>query len=412
MKLPGIDERPAAAGGEPVRREGMPARHAIGAAERAMVNLVLDYYNERGLDPGYQGYFEEQYCALFVEMMGGGYADAVATGTASLYIALAALNLPAGSEVLVSPITDPGSLSAIILNGLAPRLIDSQPHSYNVSLAEIEPRVTSNVSCIFIVHSIGKAVDIEPITVFAKSRGIRVLEDCSQSHGALRNGKRIGTFGDIAGFSTMYRKASICGSSGGIVFSRNQDLYHQALAHADRGKPRWKTDFDDRDPSSYLFPALNLHTDEISCGIGTASLRRLDETRAKRMDFVREVSRLLREHSAICTPYEMTEDDSPFVFPIHVRPGALKVSKIEFAEMVRAEGIPLSTHYQYLVRDWPWIQKHLADSFETASARRMLNESFNLYLNEHYTVREAEDVARAILKVENYVRATGPQESR
>ena len=119
-------------GGEPVRKTPMPARLALGDAEAAMVNRVLEYYRQRQVDPGYQGVFEKRYTDLFVEMMGGGYADAVATGTASLYVALAALDLPKGSEVLVSPITDPGSLAAIVLNGLKPRLMDSMPGSYNV----------------------------------------------------------------------------------------------------------------------------------------------------------------------------------------------------------------------------------------------------------------------------------------
>ena len=98
-------------GGEKVRKTPMPARLALGDAEVAMVNRVLEHYRQRQIDPGYQGVFEKRYTDLFVEMMGGGYADAVATGTASLYVALAALDLPKGSEVLVSPITDPGSLA-------------------------------------------------------------------------------------------------------------------------------------------------------------------------------------------------------------------------------------------------------------------------------------------------------------
>ena len=123
-------------GGEPVRKTPMPPRLALGDAEAAMVNRVLEHYRQRQVDPGYQGVFEKRYTDLFVEMMGGGYADAVATGTASLYVALAALDLPKGSEVLVSPITDPGSLAAIVLNGLKPRLMDSMPGSYNVGPEE------------------------------------------------------------------------------------------------------------------------------------------------------------------------------------------------------------------------------------------------------------------------------------
>src|ERR1700761_5303194 len=102
-------------GGEKVRTTPMPPRLALGENERKMVLEVLDYYRERNVDPGYEGHFETMYCRAFADMMGGGYADAVATGTSSLYIAVAALDLPKGSEVLVSSITDPGSLAAIVL---------------------------------------------------------------------------------------------------------------------------------------------------------------------------------------------------------------------------------------------------------------------------------------------------------
>ena len=119
-------------GGEPVRTRPMPARFALGEAEVAQVNAVIAYYREIHLDPGYGGPFEKSYTDAFVKFMGGGYADAVATGTASLFIAVAALDLPAGSEVIVSPITDPGTLSAIILNNLVPRVADSAPGTFNM----------------------------------------------------------------------------------------------------------------------------------------------------------------------------------------------------------------------------------------------------------------------------------------
>src|SRR6185369_11540136 len=146
-------------GGEKVRKTPMPARLALGDAEVAMINRVLEHYRQRQIDPGYQGVFEKRYTDLFVEMMGGGFADAVATGTASLYVALAALDLPKGSEVMISPITDPGSLSAIILNGLKPRLCDSKPDSYNIGADQVTQRLGPNVSAICLVHSAGHAAE-------------------------------------------------------------------------------------------------------------------------------------------------------------------------------------------------------------------------------------------------------------
>jgi dTDP-4-amino-4,6-dideoxygalactose transaminase len=263
-------------------------------------------------------------------------------------------------------------------------------------------RITDDVKAVMVVHSIGRAAPIKGIVEAAHARGIRVLEDCSQAHGAMVQGRQIGTFGDIAAFSTMYRKAHITGASGGIVYSRNLDLFHKALAHADRGKPSWRKGFDDRDPNHFLFPALNFHTDEISCAVGEASLGRLRDTILRRLAFVSELTGRLRDKSKICRPYGYSPNDSPFVYPIFVDTAKIRCTKREFAEAVRAEGIGLNTHYEYLVSDWPWVKQHLADDFDTPNARHARDSSFALYLNENYGHREAEDVAKAILKVENH----------
>ncbi len=392
-------------GGEKLRKDPMPPRQALGPAELDMIQQVLNYYREQKVDPGYQGPFEKLYTDAFVEFMGGGYADAVSTGTAALYVSLAALDLPKGSEVLVSPITDPGTLSAIILNGLKPRLVDARPDSYNTDTAQVVARMGPNVSGLVLVHSIGQAVQgVEEIVAEARKRNIKVLEDCSQSHGARVMGKPVGTFGDIGAFSTMYRKAHMTGPTGGVVYSRDLDLFRLALAHADRGKPRWRDDFDDRNPTDNLFPALNHHTDEISCAIGVASLGRVQDTIVRRLSFVTDFAERLLDRSAVCEPYAYTPADSPFVFPVIVDTDKLDCSKREFALAVRAEGIDLSPHYNYLAYDWKWLKPHLADDFEPVTARRFLERSFNLYLNENYGEREAEDAVNAIVKVEGHYR--------
>jgi len=399
------NHRLAIEGGTPVRSNPMPARLAVGPAESAMITEVLDYYDKHELDPGYQGPFEQRYCDAFCTLMGGGYADAVATGTAALYIALAALNLSEGSEVLVSPITDPGSISSIILNRLVPRLVDCREGSYNTAVKEIQSRITERTSCIMVVHSLGHAAEIQEIVDMAQACSLKVLEDCSQAHGALWKGEHVGTFGDIAAFSTMYRKASITGASGGVIFTKNVDIYHQALAHADRGKPRWRADFDDRNPEQYLFPALNLNTDEISCAIGLASINRLDETRRRRLEYVAQVSKLISERCSVCRPYGYSNDNSPFIYPIVVNTDAIRVDKTTFARAVIAEGIGLNPHYHYLVTDWPWVRPYLSDDFNTPNARNIRDSTFNLYLNEKYGEQEVLDTVDAIVKVEKaYIR--------
>ncbi len=403
MSTPTADTtRLAAEGGEPVRKKAMPPRMALGDAEAAAISEVLAYYREKELDPGYEGAFEKRYTDAFVKFMGGGYADAVATGTASLYVAVAALQLPPGSEVIVSPVTDPGCLASLVLNGLVPRLADSEPGTYNMGAEQFVARVTPKVRAVMLVHSLGRAADVERVVKEAHARDILVVEDCSQSQGARVKGQPVGNYGDIAAFSTMYRKAHMTGASGGVVFSRNVELYQKALAYADRGKPRWRNDFDDRNPNQFLFPALNLHTDEISCAIGVASLARLQDTILRRLTFLAELSGRLKDRAAICAPFGYTPNDSPFVYPIVVDCDRIRCSKEQFARAVLAEGIGLNPHYQYLVADWPYLKPYLADDFDTPNARSMRDRSFMLYLNENYGISEASDCAKAIVKVEKH----------
>jgi perosamine synthetase len=106
-------------------------------------------------------------------------------------------------------------MSAIIPNGLKPRLCDSKPDSYNIGAEQVRERMGPNVSAIFLVHAAGQAAEADKIVSLAYARGVRVLDDCSQSHGAKIAGRPVGTFGDIAAFSTMYRKAHMTGPSGG-----------------------------------------------------------------------------------------------------------------------------------------------------------------------------------------------------
>ena len=391
-------------GGTPYRRSLMPPREAFGTSERKNLNNALQYYKKKELDPGYQGFFEEKYCALFRKFMGGGYADCVATGTAALYTAIAALQLPEGSEIIVSPITDPGTISAIILNKHIPKIADTSPGSYNMGVSEFVSRVTKKTAAVLVVHAAGRAARISEIVKEAKKRNLSVIEDCSQSHGAIHRRKKIGTFGTIAAFSTMYRKAHMTGPTGGIVYSKKRNLHNLFRSYADRGKPYGYKDFDDRDPNQFLFPALNLHLNELSCAIGCASLSRLQSTIRKRQRFVFALSKAMIESPAIncCCPYLFTKEDSPFFFPIFVNHSRIKCKKSDFAKALLHEGIPLNPHYQYVVSNWPWVQKFLADRFIPKNALKTVSDSFNIYLNENYGNREVRDIVGAIAKVENY----------
>lgn len=390
-------------GGEPVRKRPMPARLALGPGEVDEVMAALAYYRGCEQDLPYQGVVEQRLCEAFAEFMGGGYADAVATGTGAIYVALAALDLPKGSEVILSPVTASSPLSCIVLQGLVPVVADSRPDSYNMGVEQFLERVTPRTSAVLAVHLGGEPLEMDRLVAEASRRGIKVLEDCSQAPGAVWKGQRVGSFGDIAALSTMYRKNLISGSSGGLVFTRDRELYRKALAHADHGKPTWRTDLNLKDPRHALFPALNFNTNELSCAIALASLRRLQETIDKRLAFLERFISELQATSRACRPSTFHHGFSPFFFPVLVETERLTCSKVEFAQAVRAEGVSLDPEYGCVVRSWEWALPHLSDDFETVNALAMRDRSFNLFLNERYGEEELRDILAAIKKVERHV---------
>jgi dTDP-4-amino-4,6-dideoxygalactose transaminase len=392
-------------GGVPLRKTEMPQRRAFGDEEEEMLKQCISYYKERNLDPGYEGYFESLYCNAFSEFMGGGFADAVNSGTNALYVAIRSLDLPKGGEVLVSPITDPGTISAIILNGLVPKLVDTEKENYNSNSENFISRFTSKTCAILVVHSIGNPAEITDLISFAKDKKVPIIEDCSQSHGALLDAKRVGSFGDVAAFSTMYRKSHITGGTGGVIFTKNQEIYKKVVAHADRGKPRWDVNFNDRDPRDYLFPALNFNSNELSCAIGIASIKRIDVVRANRLNFIQKLYEEIKFNSVV-TPMVPNNDSSPFIYPIKYRVQKSKNDKMWFAQALLAEGIPLNVDYKYLVSEWNWVQKYLSDDFTTPNAREVRDQTFCLYLNENYGLQEIIDVRDSIEKISTFLTKT------
>ena len=377
----------------------MPKRKAFGKAEKDALLEAVDYFYDGDEDPGYFGKYERAFCEAFNEYMGGGYTAAVATGTAALYVAIAALELPKGSHIVMSPITDPGSFNAAVLQGYKVSLADSEPGSFNTSWEQVEKTITPDTRAIVLVHCAGIPADIENISKQASQRGIRVIEDCSQAPGAEFHGTKVGGYGDIAALSTMYRKSLASGGSGGLVYCRSEELYFKVLAYGDRGKNFASNDYQERNAETYQFPALNWNTNELSCAIGIASLKRLDKTIAKRKAFCHSFYELV-DGLKSCTVSKPEEGSSPFFLTVYVDEDVLNCSKEEFCKALLAEGVELNPHYRFVICQWSWATPYLTEHNVTPNAIDARDRSFNLYLNENYNSETANQIIKAITKVE------------
>jgi dTDP-4-amino-4,6-dideoxygalactose transaminase len=323
----------------------------------------------------------------------------VSSGTGAVYVALAALEIPTGSVVLTSPVTCSGVIGAIHALGMRPMVIDSAVDSLNIDANEVARRLTDEVKAIVVTHAGGEPVDVPEILKVTGSRNIAVLEDCSQATGASLRGEKVGTWGHIAAFSTMYRKNLAAGASSGLVFTQDFNLYRRALSLSDRGKPLWRLDLNMNHPGHVLFPALNWNSSEMSNAIGLASLRRLDETNEKRRNFLELLITGLEERRSVCKPMAYHSGFAPFYFPLIVDQTRVTVDAEKFALAVQAEGIPLGTKYGCIVSTWPWVENLVVDSFVPTNAISARDRSFNLHLNENYGPTEVRDILDAIDKV-------------
>ena len=265
-------------GGKPIRQTPLPSRRVFGETELEMVKRVFEDSWQSGVDFGYQGKFEEEFTRKFCEFQGGGFADAVSSGSSAVYIALKALDIEPESDVIVSPVSSPGGIMPVALQDVKLVIPDSKPNSFNISPEEFEKAVTPKTRAAVLTHLGGHAIDLDPIIEIAKSKEIKIVEDFSHAHGTTYKGKKVGTFTEISAASTMFSKTLTSGVNGGIIYTKNEKLYWHVRSLADRGKPFHDSNYHFRMTTNYLYPALNHNSDELSCAMGICGLLRLQNT--------------------------------------------------------------------------------------------------------------------------------------
>lgn len=220
--------------------------------------------------------FEREYA----EHLGVQHAIAVANGTVALELALVALDLQAGEDVIIPSRTFIGTASAVVARGGRPVCADIDTSTQNVTAETIKAAVTEKTRGIIVVHLGGWPCDMEPIMEFAKERGLFVIEDCAQAHGAEYKGKPVGSFGDINTFSFCQDKIITTGGEGGLLATNNQKLWQRAWCYKDHGK-NFETVSKKNQTGGfrYLHDSFgsNFRMTEMQAAIGRLQLKRLSE---------------------------------------------------------------------------------------------------------------------------------------
>lgn len=176
--------------------------------------------------------FEREYAAH----VGVRHAIALANGTVALELALYAFGIGPGDEVITTSRTFIASASAAVMRGATPVVADVDPVSQNITLDEIRRLATARTKAIIPVHLAGWPCDMDAIMAFANERGIKVIEDCAQAHGATCHDRPVGSFGHAAAFSFCQDKIISTGGEGGMLVTDDRQAWEKAWAYKDHGK--------------------------------------------------------------------------------------------------------------------------------------------------------------------------------
>lgn len=226
--------------------------------------------------------FEQACSARF----GGGRPIALANGSVALELALRAFGIGAGDEVIVSPRSFVASASCVRLVGATPVFADVDPNSGNITAATIAPVITERTRAVIPVHLAGWPTDVPAIMDLVRGRGIKVIEDCAQAHGAEIDGQSVGSFGDAAAFSFCQDKIISTGGEGGLVTIRDDDAWAWAWSFKDHGKDYAKATAPGGEAGMFRWlhdsVGTNWRMPGPQAAIGVVQLGRLDEWRAAR----------------------------------------------------------------------------------------------------------------------------------
>ncbi|MCB2141095.1 DegT/DnrJ/EryC1/StrS family aminotransferase [bacterium] len=314
-----------------------------------------------------QGSYVKTFEKEFAEFIGIDYALTTTSGTTALHLALTALGVGPGDEVIVPDLTFAASANVVIHAGAIPVFVDVSPEHWTMDPAIIESAVTAKTKAIMPVHLYGHPCDMDPIMEISRKYNLYVVEDCAEALGARYNGQAMGTLGDVGCFSFFSNKVITTGE-GGMVVTRDPDLHKRMLVFRDHGMSKTKRYW-------HEVAGFNYRMTNLQAAVGLAQLEQIGAFLDKRREISVNYNAQLEGIPGLTLPpekpwakniywlYSILVDEvesgisrdeliqglacegietRPFFFPLHHQPPYRSTSAVfPIAEKLAAHGISL-----------------------------------------------------------------------
>jgi dTDP-4-amino-4,6-dideoxygalactose transaminase len=396
------EEQLAIDGGPPTRTTPMPrwpsfSQDEIDAAAAVLRSGAINYWT------GEEGRrFEREFAAS----VGCEHAIALANGTVALELALVALGIGPGDEVIVPCKTFIATASAVVMRGAVPVIADVDPDSQNITAETVAAVLSPRSKAIIAVHLAGWPCDLDPILNLARSRGLKLIEDCAQAQGARYKGRPVGSLGDIGAFSFCQDKIMTTGGEGGMLTTNDRELWDRSWSFKDHGKS-WDAVYNR--PATGIFKWLhesfgtNWRLTEMQSAMGRVMLRKLSQWVEQRRANAAVLGRELAAHPSLRTVAPPSDVyHSCYKHYAFIRPERLRVgwNRDRIVRAIQAEGIPCgSGSCSEIYRELAFVRSGLGPG-QPLPVAQALSETSLMFL-VHPTLAEGDmlDTARAIRKV-------------
>ncbi|WP_257668317.1 DegT/DnrJ/EryC1/StrS family aminotransferase [Parapedobacter tibetensis] len=288
--------------------------------------------------------FEQEYAKL----LGTSYCVATGSGTQALSTCVEALGIGPGDEVITSPYTDMGTVSAILTSRALPVLADLDPDSYQLDPDDVERRITPNTKAIMPVHIMGQPCEMDRIMAIAKKHNLRVIEDSCQAQQSIYRGQKLGTIGDLGCFSFQSSKTMPCGEGGAIV-GNDYDLMEQCFTVQNHGTSR---------QGRHVTIGPKYRMNEFEGAVLLGQLDGIVDRYNKRNENARYLTEKLKDFPGLRPQklYEGTESGSYYLYALSYKEAHFNgATRAQFLKALSAEGIGLSPYISNGLHREPWI---------------------------------------------------------
>lgn len=357
--------------------------HAQYAARKDEIDRAVRAVMERGryiLGPEVEA-FEAEFAAY----IGVKHAIGVGSGTDALNVALRACEIGPGDEVITVSHTAVATVAAIEMAGAVPALVDIDPVHYTIAPEKIEAAITPRTKAVIPVHLYGQPADLDPILAISKKHGLKIIEDCAQSHGARYKGRRTGSYGDMACFSFYPTKNLGAIGDGGMVVSNNDALAGRARLVRQYGwAQRYISDI----------PGVNTRLDEIQAAILRIKLRYLDADNRSRQKLALFYAGKL---SGTDLTLPATGTGREHVFHLYV---VRSSRRDQLLSHLQAKGVGALVHYPVPVHLQPAYRERFA-AVNLGETERAAREVLSLPMYPELSESDLNEVANAVLEFKN-----------